>query len=99
MTAHDNEQISTALLVRNPAVTQTTLDQDTFLVEPESGEVFYLDVVTGGLWTLFAEPSTRTEALDAYLAAFPEQAVEQVRDDVTAAIAEMISRRLIVAYR
>lgn len=98
MTVRDDEQIPAVLLVRNPAVTQTTLDQDTFLVEPESGEVFYLDALTGGLWTLFAEPSTRTEALDAYLAAFPDQSAEQVRDDVTAAIAEMLSRHLIVAY-
>ena len=38
-----------SLYVRNPAVTETTLDDDVFLVEPGTGEVFYLNAVTSGL--------------------------------------------------
>ena len=38
------------LYVRNPAVAATEIDAETFLVEPETGEVFYLDEVSSALW-------------------------------------------------
>ena len=87
-----------ALFVRNPAVTQTALDDDIVLVEPESGEVFYLDAVTGGLWRLFEEPASASEAGEAYRAAFPEQSGETIARDVEAAIIEMLSRGLLVRF-
>lgn len=84
--------------IRNPAVTETTLDDDVFLVEPGSGEVFYLNPVTGGLWTLFAEAATAAEAFTTYQAAFPERPQDEVERDVSVAIGEMQQRELIVAY-
>lgn len=79
----------TTRFIRNPAVTETALDDDVFLVEPGSGEVFYLNAVTGGLWTLFAEPSTMAEAMTTYQAAFPDVASDEVARDVAAAIEEL----------
>ena len=79
-------------------MTQTTLDDDVFLVEPASGEVFYLNAVTSGLWNLFAEPSTRADALDTYRAAFPDAPDDDVSKDVSAAIDDMRARDLIVEY-
>lgn len=84
--------------IRNPAVTETTLDDDVFLVEPGSGEVFYLNPVTGGLWTLFAAPASATEAFTTYQVAFPDNPQDAVQRDVSAAIEEMQQRELIVAY-
>ena len=84
--------------IRNPAVTETTLDDDVFLVEPASGEVFYLNPVTSGLWTLFAETATAPEAFMTYQAAFPDTLQDEVQRDVSAAIEEMQQRELIVAY-
>lgn len=84
--------------IRNPAVTETTLDDDVFLVEPGSGEVFYLNPVTSGLWTLFAGAATAGEAFLTYQAAFPDSPQSEVQRDVSAAIAEMQQRELIVAY-
>jgi len=84
--------------IRNPGVTETTLDDDVFLVEPGSGEVFYLNPVTSGLWTLFAQSATIDEALAIYREAFPENAKDEIERDVSAAITEMRARDLIVAY-
>lgn len=84
------------LYVRNPAVTETTLDDDVFLVEPGSGEVFYLNAVTSGLWTLFAAPTSETAAAEAYRAAFPDEPEENVARDVRDAVADMRMRDLIV---
>lgn len=90
--------IQDLIFIRNPAVTETSLDDDVFLVEPESGDVFYLNAVTGGLWTLFAEPATQADALATFRAAFPDQPEDQVTRDVEAAIADLRSRDLIVPF-
>ena len=84
------------LYVRNPAVTETTLDDDVFLVEPETGEVFYLNAVTSGLWTLFAAPTSVSDAVAAYRAAFPDEPAEKIVADVRGATADMLARDLIV---
>jgi len=92
MTADDE-----TLYVRNPAVTETTLDDDVFLVEPGSGEVFYLNAVTSGLWTLFATPSCEADAAEAYRAAFPDEPAQKVAADVREVVAELRARDLIVS--
>jgi len=43
------------LYVRNPAVAAIEIDAETSLVEPETGEAFYLDKVSSALWLTFPE--------------------------------------------
>ena len=81
---------------RNPAVSETEVDDEIFLVEPESEEIFYLDSVTSGLWRLLAEPKTLAEAQAVLRAAFPDQDAAAVERDVAAAFEDMSARRLIV---
>ena len=83
--------------IRNPAVTETALDDEVFLVEPASGEVFYLDAVTSGLWNLFAAPASLSEALAAFRDAFPDEPAAKVAGDIERAVADMRARELIVA--
>ena len=35
---------------RNPAIVATKIDAETFLVEPDTGPVFYLGTVISALW-------------------------------------------------
>ncbi len=84
--------------MRNPAVTETRLDSDVFLVEPHSDEVFYLDTVSSGLWRLLAEATTLAELQAAYREAFPEADSAAIDADVSAAFADMKARGLVVAY-
>ncbi|MDA0786706.1 MAG: PqqD family protein [Proteobacteria bacterium] len=86
------------LYVRNPAVTETTLDDDVFLVEPETGEVFYLNAITSGLWTLFSAPTSLSDAVAAYREAFPDEPAEKVAADVRGAAEDMLARALIVTF-
>lgn len=83
-------------LVRNPAVAETPLDGETFLVEPLSDEVYYLDAVSSGLWRLLAEPLTLPELQAAYRQAFPENDANIIDRDVAEAVQELLSRELIV---
>ena len=81
---------------RNPAVSETEIDEEVFLVEPKSEEIYYLDSVTSGLWRLLAEPKTLAEAQAVLRDAFPDQDAAAVERDVAAAFEDMSGRKLIV---
>ena len=80
----------------NPAVSETEIDDEIFLVEPESEEIYYLEPVTSGLWRLLAEPKTLAEAQAVLRDAFPDQDAATVERDVAAAFEDMSVRKLIV---
>ncbi|SMF62976.1 Coenzyme PQQ synthesis protein D (PqqD) [Tistlia consotensis] len=83
-------------LRRNPAVTTTEIEGEFFLVEPASGEIFYLDAVTSGIWRLVEQPCDEAEILSTLAAAFPETAAERLRGDVGRLLAEMRQARLLL---
>lgn len=86
-----------ALYIRNPAVAATEIDAETFLVEPETGEVFYLDEVTSALWRFLTEPRSTAEIVEAFTEAFPDTGEDRIADDIRAALADMTERDLVVA--
>lgn len=81
---------------RNPEVRATDVDGEFFLVEPASGEIFYLDSVASGLWRLLAEPQEEAVLLATYREAFPEQPPAQLDADVGAALKVLVEGRLVV---
>lgn len=83
-------------LRRNPAVTTTEIEGEFFLVEPDSGEIFYLDAVTSGVWRLVETPCAEPEILQTLAAAFPDTPVERLRADVERLLAEMRQARLLL---
>lgn len=81
---------------RNSAVTETEIEGETFLVEPEGEEIFYLDKVSSGLWKLLAEPRNIYELQAVFGAAFPDIDPDQIAADVAAALADLVARDLAV---
>jgi hypothetical protein len=86
----------TARYERNPGVTETAVDDEIFLVEPASQEVFYLDPVTAALWRCLDEPQSEAEIAALFAAAFPDHDPAEIADDIAAALAEMTTRSLVV---
>ncbi len=84
---------------RNPAVDQTAVDDELFLVEPDSQEVFHLDALSGALWRLLAEPRSEAEIRRVYQAAFPDADAATIARDLRAALDELIRRNLAVITR
>jgi len=80
---------------RNPQVRATDVEGEFFLVEPQSGQIYYLDQVTSGLWRMLAEQMDRQELIETYREAFPEQSAERVAAEVGAALEEMLKGRLV----
>ncbi|MEX2628323.1 MAG: PqqD family protein [Tistlia sp.] len=83
-------------LKRNPAVTTTEIEGEFFLVEPDSGEIFYLDAVTSGVWRLVETPCGEPEILETLSAAFPDAPADQLRGDVARLLEQLRRARLIL---
>lgn len=82
--------------IRNPAVSATEIDAETFLVEPDGGEVFYLDEVSSALWRLLGDPQSEDDIVETFAAAFPDTDVEKIGQDIRAALNDMKDRALVV---
>jgi len=82
---------------RNPAVSETTIDGETFLVDPADEEIFYLDRVTTGLWRALSRPQTKAEIAALFQAAFPDVAARKIDADLDAALADLAARGLVLA--
>ena len=83
-------------LRRNPAVSCTEVEGELFLVEPQSGEIFYLDAITSGVWRLLEAPRSRAEVIATVAAAFPGQPAERIAADVSKVVAELTDWRLLL---
>jgi hypothetical protein len=83
-------------LQRNSRVSETLLGEEIFLVTPGTGEVYYLDAVTSGLWRYLAEARTLAECQATFRDAFPDQPAKQIERDIAAAVGELERRKLIL---
>ncbi len=83
--------------VRNPQIRATDVEGEFFLVEPGSGQIFYLDQLASGLWRLLAEPQEESAILATYREAFPEQPAERLDGEIGAVLRSLLSDGLVLA--
>ena len=84
------------LLQRNPDMTVTTMDDGTFIVDPSTQAIFYLDTLAGGVWTALAEPMSAADLEALLLDAFPDRPREMVSADLQALLQSMTERGLLL---
>ena len=82
---------------RNESVTVTTVDDGSFLVEPETQEIFYLDALAAGVWTALAATMTPAELQRQVAEAFPQTPRETIEADLATLLADMVERKLLEA--
>jgi hypothetical protein len=82
--------------VRNPAVRETVLEAEIFLVDGTGREVFYLDAVTSGLWRLLEAPQTIASCMAVFVAAFPDASAERLAQDLAKALADFEAQGLVL---
>jgi hypothetical protein len=82
--------------MRNPSISATEIDAETFLVEPDSGEVFYLDEIASALWRLLEAPRGRDEIVETFVEAFPDVGAAQISGDIDRALGDLAARGLVL---
>ena len=85
-----------ALLRRNPDVTVTTMEDGTFVVDPATQAIFYLDTLAGCVWTALAEPMSAADLEALLLEAFPDLPRETVSADLATLLRTMTERGLLL---
>lgn len=85
-----------ALLQRNPDMTVTTMEDGTFIVDPSTQAIFYLDTLAGGVWTALAEPMSAADLEALLLEAFPDRPRETISADLAVLLQTMTERRLLL---
>ena len=85
-----------ALLRRNPEVTVTAMEDGTFIVDPTTQAIFYLDTLAGGVWTALAEPMSAGELEALLLEAFPDLPRDTIATDLAELIGRMTERGLLL---
>lgn len=85
-----------ALLRRNPEVTVTVMEDGTFVVDPTTQAIFYLDILAGGVWTALAEPMSAGQLEALLLEAFPDLPRDTITADLAALLERMTERGLLL---
>lgn len=85
-----------ALLRRNPEVTVTAMEDGTFVVDPVTQAIFYLDTLAGGVWTALAEPMSVADLESLLLDAFPDLPRATIAGDLAALLERMTERGLLL---
>lgn len=81
---------------RRDEVSESRIDDDLFLVDPATAEIFHLDRMAAALWTLLAEPTERATIDATFAAAFPEIAQDVLAGDIDAALADLLDGSLVI---
>lgn len=82
--------------VRNPAVKETVVDDELFLAQSATGAMYYLDTISMGVWRLLDEARSREELVDVYMAAFPNVDREQIEQDLTHFLEDMLAQGVVI---
>ena len=81
---------------RNEQVSVTTVDDGSFLVEPETQDIFYLDALSAGLWAALEQPMALADLQALVADAFPETPRATIEGDIAAVVKDMTKRKLIL---
>jgi hypothetical protein len=81
---------------RNEQVTVTTVDDGSFLVEPETQDIFYLDALSAGVWLALEQTMTLADLQSLVAEAFPQTPRATIDADIAALVADMAQRKLVV---
>jgi hypothetical protein len=82
---------------RNGQVTVTTVDDGSFLVEPETQDIFYLDALSAGAWAALEQPMSLADLQALVAEAFPQTPRATIDADIAALLTDMEQRKLVVS--
>lgn len=82
---------------RNRAASETEIEGEMFLVEPESQEVYHLDQTGSALWRLLDAPQGFDDILSVFRDAFPDIAPDALGHDLRRTLDRLVEKGLVEA--
>ncbi len=95
----DNTKSNTKIpfYVRNPKISERSIDDTVFLINPDTDIVFYLNPLSTGVWQLLKEPISVFDAANIVQQAFPEMPSSKITKDVLRLINDMSRKNLVLS--
>lgn len=81
---------------RNKIIEHRNIDNASFLVNPETEEIFYLNSLASAIWQLLTQPISIEEVAGIVIKAFPDALTDQINKDTSKLFAELISKDIVV---
>ncbi len=82
--------------VRNPRISERSIDDTVFLIDTDTDIVFYLNPLSTGIWQLLKEPLSVLDATNIVQQAFPDLPLGKIARDVSNLISDMSKRNLVL---
>ncbi|MBL6935590.1 MAG: PqqD family protein [Alphaproteobacteria bacterium] len=80
----------------NPKVDVTQVEDDFFLVYPGGESIHHLDAIGTGVWRLLARPHDLQEIVAVLSEAFPDAPPEQLHEDISKILDDMLAEDLVI---
>ena len=81
--------------VRNPKIVERSIDDTVFLINPDTDIIFYLNLLSTGIWQLVEKPISIFNATNIVQKAFPDMPPPKIARDVSKLINDMSKRNLV----
>ncbi len=80
---------------QNKKIIERNVDNASFLVNPETEEIFYLNSLSSAIWQLLEQPVKIEEVVDIVIKAFPDILPEQIFKDTSKLFVEFINKDVV----
>ncbi|MDP6346024.1 MAG: PqqD family protein [Alphaproteobacteria bacterium] len=80
---------------RMEGVAETLVEDEAFLILPDSGDLFHLDRLALALWRALEEPADDDELVDLFADVFPDTPRETIKADLDRSLNSLLAGGLI----
>ena len=80
---------------QNKKIVERNVDNASFLVNPETEEIFYLNSLSSAIWQLLEQPIRIDEVVDIVIKAFPDIPAEQIHKDTSNLFLEFTNKGIV----
>lgn len=82
--------------VQNKKLIERNINDDSFLVNPDTEEIFYLNALSSAIWQLLEQPISLEKVADIVIKAFPDIEPEQIYKDTSTLFSEFITKDIVL---
>ena len=85
--------------VRSTKILEKTLDDELLLIDGDTDVILNLNPLGTAVWRFLVTPRETNEIIEVLIAAFPDIPEEQIREDTSRLLDQLVDRQLLVVHK
>ena len=85
--------------VRSTKILEKTLDDELLLIDSDTDVILNLNPLGTAVWRFLDTPRETNEIIEVLCAAFPDIPEEQIREDTSRLLDQLVDRQLLVVHK